>query len=417
MSTPIYPQYISSQQLNTPQMTGGGESAVGQILKVLDAALITGCCPNSVANISIVGNYIKLNFGVAHGYLKYQFITLEGASSPLLNKSHRIQMLDTTSVSILKGDISDLSGSITAKISPLGWESIFGNGSATKRAYRSKDITSTRTVLYLDCELKGAGYAQNPIKKAVVNMCRDMTTLGEQVDSYTSVANSAPTDGELHWFQAVARYPLESTSSRTSNWVIVGDGKLFYFFINNAQYQAGETLTKGIYMFGDLPKTSPEIQYNCVLFCSRVSLPTNNAATYTSVAHGMGSYMNGGASTAALFTKDLEGLLPLEQSGWSSNLGAAGAASGRGGFSTSNPLQVGYIFSPVISRRLPSRAYGGTFPYIKGVASDFSFAGSSLDGAILGTHLLVCTSLDNQSSFNPCYIGVDLFEERQEDEV
>lgn len=441
MAEPVYPQFITSFQLNAPQMPTNTTSD-GQMLSVLDAALLTGCCPNTVASVEIVGETVKLTFGVLHGYMLHQFLVLAGATSPLLNGKHRITAVTETTVSIAKGAITDISGTITTLIAPLGWESLFGTADPLKRAYRSKDATSTKTVLYLDCSFKSpkTEYVASGtrFKRAAVVVCKNMTTLGVAIEPYTPPIVSTPTnirDGQFHWMQAVEytpNYELNGWGYPTP-WVICGDGKFFYFFIGYSMYYQDEAMSnsnrmhlattrRSLYFFGDLPRVSVADRNPCVFSATEVNLPESKTTSFPdSSYYGQGGNLNqvAGGIGGAYFVEDLTNPKIKDPLRMNSNIGGGAYSGGYDAMNPTNPLTFGYPFSEVSAARANPNFYAGKMPYLKAVGVNLRYYPDGIDLKMHGNHLMVRVASGLSADYNTynCYVGLDLLTPREEDKL
>lgn len=439
MAEPVYPQFFTSFQLNAPQM-GEDNAADGQMLQVLDAILVTGCCPNTVASAVIVGDEVKLTFGVLHGYKLHQFLVLSGASSTALNGKHRITKVTETTVSIAKGSISDVTGTITTLLAPLGWESIFGNADPLRRAYRSKEITSTKTVLYLDCSFKSpkSEYVStgSRMKRAAVVVCKNMTTLGVPIEPYTPPIATTPAssrDGVFHWIQMMYYKPADELYKFGYNnpWVICGDSKFFYFFSGFAQYSQDQafadagrlhvpTSRRGIYMFGDLPRVSVADRNPCVFAATSLALPENKNTPFpSSAAYSMGGYFNITTVEGAYFVEDIVNPKVRESIGLSCTMGGGSITGGNDTPTALNPLTFGYPFSEIMVRRNTHSLYAGKLPYLRGVAANLRHYPEGIDLTMHGNHLMVRLAPDSGGDFSSqnSYAGLDLMTPREEDRL
>lgn len=229
--------WMHSKQFGAPQMNGAKNSE-GQMLQVLDACLIDGFNPQTVTAVSIAGNLATLTYGTAHGYELRQILVVSGADDPQLNGRHTVTSKTDTSLVVSLGYIAGAiatAGTITTKVAPLGFESIFGSVNPLQRAYRSSNPLGTRTVLYLDMSYPASnGYnTANPAKRAMIDMCEDMTELGVQINSYTATYNKKPTNrnGQMFWYQSrTYKKSLAVNDPKNSDWVIVGNSDYFYIF-------------------------------------------------------------------------------------------------------------------------------------------------------------------------------------------
>jgi len=310
-------QWMHAGQIGAPQMTGLNSSQ-GDILKVLDGALINGFNLKTPNSVSAQGGTVVFGFDEPHGYELRQKIRISGADEISLNGDHRVVAKTSTTVSINTLGVSVTTGAISMIVAPLGFESIFGAADPMKRAYRSLNPATTRTVLYLDCSLPvGHGYnAGSPVKRAMVSLCANMTTLGVQIGSYTDAENNYTTNpnGSLFWRQRRGQSPTLAVNTATeARWVIVGSGDYFYFFQTWGDYGSTGIVAKrrDIYAFGDVPSFGGiEDDYNCMWVgsysvndrSSDFEYVSNGAATTGSLATFTGGYFirphNGGSALA-----------------------------------------------------------------------------------------------------------------------
>lgn len=429
MGTGIHPQFMHSRQVGAPQM-GGAAGAEGQILQVLDACLVTGFNPQTATTVAVDGDYIKITFGVTHGYERLQFIIISGATDAALNGKHRIIATTETTIKIAKSTVTDLTGTITTKIAPLDWESMFGSNDALKRAYRSKNLQGTRSVLYLDCQLKNPEkyHASKPIKKAIMNVCADMQVLGEQLDSYTSTYNAQDTDGVLQWMQAShTSYNADATGMGERDWVLFGDGDVFYFCPAYHHYSNYEHTrrAKCIYMFGDLPKLSPVDNYNCIFSFSEMKMPTRyNITSYESDYFANGGFVNYSNDNYQynFYIRPISGIGLLDRAYQYSNM-LNSSSSYSGGYDTpsfNNPLTMGLHFSDIATLRKTGGFAANNLPYLKTIATNLdSFRDQTehnpFDLKHFNNHFVFRVGRNNNRDNSPAYMAIDLTEERAAD--
>lgn len=252
-STPSNVTWFSSAQSSMPTINSGDESG---IIKILDACLINGGIERSVLSVTIDGNKVTLDFGVGHGFNLYQIIYISGADDALINGNHKvIDMTNNTATIEVVGALVD-AGVIKAKIAPLGYESIFSTTDPLKRAYRSLAASSAKRVIYLDMSYPdSAGYSTaTPVRRAMVDVCEDMQTLGDQINSYTSAINRKPTipNGALFWYQARGTSKPSSVDNFVVPWMVVGNGNFFYLCIGFSAASSYRTSNvKDTYGFGE----------------------------------------------------------------------------------------------------------------------------------------------------------------------
>ena len=316
--------WMHSGQVGAPQM-GGVEGSNGQMLQVLDACLINGFNTQTATTVSKTETTVKLTFGVSHGYVERQLLLIAGATDAKLNGKHRVIAVTENTVTIDAVGVGSITGTITSKIAPLGFESIFGSTDPLKRAYRSKNVQTTRTVLYLDMSLPTShGYnSTNPAKRAMVDMCENMTTLGVQINSYTSSFNDKPTvqNGKMFWYQARNNTKNGAVNAGTNlKWVLFGNGDYFYFLPAWQVHDLSATrlLQRDLFGFGDVKDLDGTSSYDC--FWAGVS-GTNDEQSISYAANGgringiptSFNYSTDRAYSAGFYIKSSSGVGGLQQ--------------------------------------------------------------------------------------------------------
>lgn len=359
--------WFHSGQLGAPQMNGAAGSN-GQMLQVLDACLIDGFNPQTAVSVIKTATSVTLTFGISHGYEVGQLLLVSGATDAALNGSKRITTKTTNTVTIDAVGVSVLTGTIVTKVTPLGWQSIFGSTDPLKRAYRSNSAESSKTVLYLDMSLPTShGYnSANPAKRAMVDMCENMTTLGTQINSYTSAFNNRPTirNGKMFWYQCRGTTKAEAVSvAQNRSWIVVGNDK-FFFLLNEWQFfnPYGQHL-RDTFAFGDMLNMKGEVNTNN---CAWLGVTNINDATEIYFAYG-GAQMGGNVATTDVkgyMTKSFNGTGTLRSLVLSSNGGVEPLLSGREGAASNypNPATQSIIGLPIYA--LTSEHLRAKFPSI-----------------------------------------------------
>lgn len=331
MATDSRFNWFSSTQLGAEQMTGIKNSE-GQFLKVLDSVLITGYNTQAVASITNTATNVKLTYDAAHGYSLGHLVLVAGATDANLNGRHRVIAKTELTITIDAIDVAVLTGTITTKVAPLGWQSIFGDSTPLKRAYRSLKPTSTKSVLFLDMSYPtGHGYnSTNPAKRVMVDVCENMTVLGTQINSYTSVYNNRPSirNGKMFWYQCrdiTKNTPV--TAGEQRNWVIVGNDTCFFIF-NDWRAPVNTVPQRDTYFFGDMLDLSGAASIrNCGWIGNINSNDTADlyAATTggyiggdpndSTAAKGLMMKQADGSGTVNPLTLSVDGLISLSSSG------------------------------------------------------------------------------------------------------
>lgn len=408
--------WMHAGQVGAPQMAGAKNSE-GQLLQVLDACLIDGFNPQTAISLSKTATSVTLVYGVAHGYELSQDVMVTGASDSNLNGRHRVIAKTDTSLTISAAGVTSVTGTIVTKVAPLDFESIFGVTDPLKRAYRSKNIQSTQTVLYLDMGLPAShGYnSANPAKRAMVDLCENMTTLGVQINSYTSAFNKRPTNrnGQMFWYQARG-YTKSTAVSDTDNndWVVVGNGDFFYLFNDWQRYMLDTAKNRDWYAFGDVPSFYEGDNFNCFwagainkndatsmywAFNKATLGGDPNAYSYTYSPAAVGFFIKPSTGTGNLQS------VSLSVDGVESHTLASGAEpSALAATDINNDTLIGlpiYLSS--------KKSLRGIAPNLKALPHDL-LSNLSLDLAIADGNLLVAVSKDGNSDNNFGFFALSL---------
>lgn len=403
--------WFSAGQRGAPQMNGAPGSE-GQILQVLDAVLDEngGFNVQTVSSVVIDVNKVTLKFGTNTGYLKSQFISITGADDVLLNGKHKIRNVIGNDIILNIEGISQTTGIIKTKVAPLGWESIFGKTNALKRAYRSKDVDSTKTVIYLDCALpSGHGYhATNPAKRAAISLCENMTELGVQLNSYTDKKNDYANNpnGSLFWYQARSRSKTNAvTFTKNIPWVCFGNSKFLIFFTVWSDYATNMADSgRDFYFFGDYNKFSENDNYNCILGCSYS--PNDTISNYR-VTNGSSIGKSTIETSYCYFSiKDIGGYdfkYNWLYAGGSDTIIPSGENTA---FSFPNPVTLSTLNLPVYV--CEDSTMKGLFPRLKFLPQDLGTGNGAMDLVQQEGCIFVRTQYRATSTGKSGYFGIDM---------
>lgn len=401
--------WMHSGQIGAPQMNGATGSN-GQMLQVLDACLISGFNPQTVTTTTKTETTVTLTFGVSHGYELLQIITVSGATDVALNGQHRVTAKTANTITIDATGVAVTTGTITTKVAPLDFESIFGNTDPLKRAYRSKDIQSSKTVLYLDMTIPASsGYnSTSPPKRAMVSMCEDMTTLGVQINSYTNVENSYDTkpNGKMLWYQCKAiNRTTAVTDSTNRSWVLLGNGSVFYLFNEWRTFGTSTFPVRDFYAFGDAISFDGSINANDCVWIGSIN---DNDATNTAYAT-VGTEVGGNITTASdikgYMTKGYDGaggLKPLVLTSDGTNAVFISGAYGNALSATTTAIKDIVAFPLHI---LTTEGIRATLPAIKSIPQNLSGDTNAFDRLISSGSVLVSAHDSTGSNSGNANIG------------
>lgn len=270
MGTPTSVKNFNSASASAPVLYGNP----GSMITLLDAVLVNGYGQKTLDQLVVATNVATCTVSAGHGYFTNQVVTVAGATPAGLNGDVRITVLSATAFKFTTTGISDqtATGTITAKVTPLGWTKPF---SATNMgAYKPSDPLSTGMLMRVDDT--GVLTARH----ARVVGCEAMT----DINTYTGVfPTNAQLSGGLYWGKSTG---LDTVSR---NWFLIGDERCFYLAV--APNTSNPINGSIIYFFGDILPQGSVDQYNC--------LAVGPLSDYTSYGSGVIFYCMGSAGPGA----------------------------------------------------------------------------------------------------------------------
>jgi hypothetical protein len=235
-------KWYQSNQTGAPQMTG----QVGSLIAVLNACLVNGYNLRTLTSITRDGTVATAKADAGHGFREGDTVRIEGAAESPFNGDKRIRNVTTNGFQFdVPADApAQATGTLTAKIAPLDWESPFA--ATGKAVYRSKDVTSARPFLRID-ETPLAGDA---------NYGRGARAVKAQMWEVLNDLDSGTGSCETLWRRA------QNESATARPWVLVGDSKRFWLMVNWSESFPNRYIP---YFFGDFPSFKPGDGYNCAI--------------------------------------------------------------------------------------------------------------------------------------------------------
>ena len=198
-------KWAVSSMVGAPTLSG----TAGSLIALLDAFLVNGFGTKAVDSAQVTGGVCRMAITGASAAQDHSVIQLAGVtgSGVTLNGLQRVKTA-TASYVAFDCNLPDgpLTGAITFKIAPLGWDKVFSKTNVA--VYRSTDITGTRAFYRVDDS--NALYAR-------VQMYESMA----DVDTGVAVTPTTPAGG-FYW------HKRQYTGSDGGYWVVVGDSRLFY---------------------------------------------------------------------------------------------------------------------------------------------------------------------------------------------
>lgn len=262
-------KHYHSEMTGAPVLNG----TAGSLISVLDACLVNGFNARAIDSLVVANGIATATVSAGHGYTADHVVLISGATPAALNGEQRITAVTQTTFSFAVSGVPDgaASGTIAAKIAPLGFEKPF---SGTNLAvYRSGDLLSTRMLLRVD----DTG-AQN----ARVVGYETMTDINTGTGPFPA---STQIRGGGYWPKA------DSTSKTARGWTIIGDGRAFYLHVHTRDDPPNRGTTGVVFGFGDFLSLRSGETYGAFLACH-----ASDISTSTSVGIGISYGSPGGAS-------------------------------------------------------------------------------------------------------------------------
>lgn len=203
-------KWAVSSMTGAPTLSG----TAGSLITLLDAFLVNGFGTKAVDSAQVTDGICRLSFTGTSAALKHTVISVAGVTGDgaVLNGEQRVSAVSSTYVEFAC-DLPDgpLTGTITFKIVPLGWEKVF---SATNVAvYRSAVPQATRMYLRVD----------------------DTGTTNARVRAYESMADAATGTGPVPLESQAAGglyWPKSNAAiAAARSWVLVGDDRGLYLAV------------------------------------------------------------------------------------------------------------------------------------------------------------------------------------------
>ncbi|CAJ0780846.1 hypothetical protein LMG18090_01243 [Ralstonia mannitolilytica] len=223
---------FQSSQNGAPQLSG--QPGTNTLIAVLNACLIDGFNLRTLTSITREGTVATATADAGHGLREYDIVLIAGANEAAYNGEKRIRNVTTNTFQFdVAGEpTTPATGTITAKIAPLGWESPFSG--PAKAAYRSRDVSGNRLFLRIDeTPLAGdANYGRG-----------SRTALAQMWEALNDIDNGTG-KAETWWRKA------QNDNATARPWLLVGDTKRFWLAVNWSESYPNRYVP---YFFGDFP--------------------------------------------------------------------------------------------------------------------------------------------------------------------
>lgn len=248
-------------------------NVAGNLVAVLNAALVDGFGSNTVDSLVIAGGVATVTRGAGHPFDVGAVALISGATTTTgtVNGEQRVLSVTSTSYTFDATGIGNqtATGTISHKVAPLGWGRPFA-GSSTLQVYRSADLAGTRMYLRVD----DAGTTNGRVVGYEA-----MTTDSAGTGPFPTTAQVS---GGLYW--------PKSNNSTPRTWMVVGDSRLFYLWVTPAGSASF------ISAFGDFQSRKSPDPYSCMCTgatADRSAMTSSDSESwgYSTFGNQVGCYM------------------------------------------------------------------------------------------------------------------------------
>lgn len=236
-------KYFHSDMPGAPVLKG----TAGALIAVLDACLVNGFGLKTVDTLVVAGNVATANISTGHSAEKDTVVLIAGATPAGLNGEWKVSAVDTNTVSFITEGIADqtATGTITLKLSPAGWAKPFSGTNLA--AYKSLDVQGTGRFLRV---------SDTTAQAARVIGYENMTAVSTGTGPFPTTAQLS---GGVWWSKS------DTADATPRSWVLVSDGRMFYFARANYQYSGINGLGNELTAFGDFLPTKSGDPFGTIL--------------------------------------------------------------------------------------------------------------------------------------------------------
>ena len=254
-------------------------NAAGSLDAVLYACLVTGFRTVTLDSITVASNVATASYSAGHGFGDKRMVELAGAATSAINGRKLVTHTGAGTFTFPAPGVADgtISGTITAKRSPLGWTRPLNSGNVSM--YERTDVAATGMALRIDDS--GSGAASATAARALM------------VESYTDLSTFTGAAPGASVFGGDGVYiPKGPNTAAAKAWVLVGDGRTFYLFTEASSYAASSYAgtPQGIWAFGDIDSFRAGDAFSCILAGANDATGGNSSCLGSS--QGMGSDPN-----------------------------------------------------------------------------------------------------------------------------
>lgn len=277
----------------------------GDLTGMLDACLVNGYNLKTINSITLSGSTATATISAGHAYLVDQVLLVAGANQAEYNGEHRVTAVTTSTVSFAVAGTpaspATTASAFSCKMAPLGFDIAFTG--TNKRAYRSPNILSNRPYLRVDDSLDPV-YTSTGDKFGKVTVAANMSDIDTFVGARAPYDPAAPTRNEVGtgsggaayvgWYKWYYAAIGSSNTAQAKNWVIIGDGRGFYFLthLSGTFNPTSGQQNRVCYAFGDFASFKSGDAYNTLLVASDFYTRADTGFTFPSDQCRIGQSLN-----------------------------------------------------------------------------------------------------------------------------
>lgn len=247
MSNPVSVKWLSNDMTGAPALS----YVNGSLISLLDACLKDGFNTVTLSSLVVSSGVATATVNTGHGFIDYGVVRIAGATPSELNGDKRITKTGSNTFTFDATGISNqtATGTITAKVSPLGWEKIYSG--TNKAVYRPQDTSGTRRYYRFDDTVANDYY---------------------KLSSVIGYETMTDADTGVYPFPGSAYYVFKNYQINSTNipWVLIGDGSAFYLIVS--VYSAGPWMH--CHFFGDVVSVVPDDPYRAAIISNYGISPT-----------------------------------------------------------------------------------------------------------------------------------------------
>ncbi|MDS4057288.1 MAG: hypothetical protein RKP73_01790 [Candidatus Contendobacter sp.] len=247
MSNPVSVKAFSYEMSGAPALS----YVNGSLISLLDACLKDGFGSVTLSSLVVASGVATATVNTGHGFDDYAVILIAGATPSGLNGDKRITVTGANTFTFDATGISNqtATGTITAKISPLGWEKVYSG--TNKAVYRPQDTSGTRRYYRFDDTVANVNY---------------------RLSSVIGYESMSDVDTGVNPFPASAWYIFKNYLPNDTNipWVLIGDGSAFYLLV-----WVYSLYWSHCHFFGDVVSVVPDDPYRAAIISNYGTSPAS----------------------------------------------------------------------------------------------------------------------------------------------